>query len=172
MSNERTGRTQAPPRLERIRLSPSPHRRSWLLYIFEHAGEQRAVWLHELADDTGHAWQCSCGANDSCPGAPLTAHVLREAWSHFDTHGDPAGIPLHGPMARWYRGGRSVDLDETLELEVQRILGREPERPVEVVSVCGMCGETFEISDDDPHWETGRGPICPRPSPPNGRSAT
>jgi hypothetical protein len=28
--------------------------------------------------------------------------------------------------------------------------------------VCGECGETFEISDDDPHWSTGRGPICPK----------
>lgn len=33
--------------------------------------------------------------------------------------------------------------------------------PIEVVHVCGMCGKTFEIRDDDPHWSTGRGPICP-----------
>jgi hypothetical protein len=31
------------------------------------------------------------------------------------------------------------------------------------VHVCGMCGETFEISKTDPHWSTGRGPICPTP---------
>ena len=29
------------------------------------------------------------------------------------------------------------------------------------VHVCGLCGETFEIRDDDPHWSTGRGPLCP-----------
>jgi hypothetical protein len=29
------------------------------------------------------------------------------------------------------------------------------------IHVCGLCGKTFEISDDDPHWSTGRGPICP-----------
>ncbi len=26
---------------------------------------------------------------------------------------------------------------------------------------CGFCGETFEISETDPHWSSGRGPICP-----------
>ena len=31
----------------------------------------------------------------------------------------------------------------------------------EPVHVCGLCGETFEIKPDDPHWSTGRGPICP-----------
>lgn len=33
--------------------------------------------------------------------------------------------------------------------------------PIEVVNVCGLCGKTFEITKDDPHWSTGRGPICP-----------
>ena len=27
--------------------------------------------------------------------------------------------------------------------------------------VCGLCGKTFQITKDDPHWSTGRGPICP-----------
>ena len=27
---------------------------------------------------------------------------------------------------------------------------------------CGECGEEFEISEADPHWSTGRGPICPK----------
>lgn len=27
---------------------------------------------------------------------------------------------------------------------------------------CGECGELFEIAGDDPHWRTGRGPICPK----------
>jgi hypothetical protein len=30
------------------------------------------------------------------------------------------------------------------------------------VNVCGECGEEFEISEADPHWSTGRGPICPK----------
>lgn len=29
------------------------------------------------------------------------------------------------------------------------------------VNRCGICGKTFEIRSDDPHWSTGRGPICP-----------
>ena len=33
--------------------------------------------------------------------------------------------------------------------------------PIELVNVCGDCGREFQISDDDPHWSTGRGPICP-----------
>lgn len=34
--------------------------------------------------------------------------------------------------------------------------------PVEIVNVCGNCGQKFQISDADPHWSTGQGPICPR----------
>lgn len=26
---------------------------------------------------------------------------------------------------------------------------------------CGLCGETFRVAADDPHWSTGRGPTCP-----------
>lgn len=33
--------------------------------------------------------------------------------------------------------------------------------PIEVVHLCGICGQTFEIKSTDPHWSTGRGPICP-----------
>jgi hypothetical protein len=31
----------------------------------------------------------------------------------------------------------------------------------EPVNRCGLCGQTFRIAADDPHWLTGRGPICP-----------
>lgn len=40
----------------------------------------------------------------------------------------------------------------------------------EPVHVCGECGEDFEISETDPHWTSGRGPICPRPSSQKGRA--
>lgn len=33
--------------------------------------------------------------------------------------------------------------------------------PIEVVNVCGICGKSFQIAADDPHWSTGLGPICP-----------
>jgi hypothetical protein len=33
--------------------------------------------------------------------------------------------------------------------------------PIDIVNVCGICGQNFRIADDDPHWSTGRGPICP-----------
>ena len=33
--------------------------------------------------------------------------------------------------------------------------------PITVVNRCGICGKTFQITADDPHWSTGRGPICP-----------
>ena len=36
---------------------------------------------------------------------------------------------------------------------------------LEVVHRCGFCGETFEISDNDPHWQTGREPLCPNRPP-------
>ena len=143
----------------RTQLPPSPYVRSWLLYIFELAGEQRAVWLHELS--TGYTWSCSCDINDGGLGRPLTTLLLREAWEHFDNHLE--AVPLCGGFARWNRGGQRSELDEVLDLEVKRILGQAPEIPVEVINVCGECGESFEISDVDPHWVTGRGPICPRP---------
>ncbi len=31
----------------------------------------------------------------------------------------------------------------------------------EPVNLCGFCGKMFRVADDDPHWSTGRGPICP-----------
>jgi hypothetical protein len=31
----------------------------------------------------------------------------------------------------------------------------------EPVNHCGLCGQTFRIAADDPHWSTGKGPICP-----------
>ena len=30
------------------------------------------------------------------------------------------------------------------------------------IHVCGECGEEFKIDKSDPHWSTGRGPICPK----------
>ena len=155
-------------RPKRIQLPPSPYGKSWLLYIFKQADKQQAVWLHKINADSefiygsDYTWRCSCGANDAGLAGPLTAELLRSAWSHFDGHLDPAAIPLHGPLARWYRGGQEPDLDALFKLEVERILGHAPEPPVEVVHVCGMCGESFEISDQDPHWATGQGPLCPK----------
>jgi hypothetical protein len=155
-------------RPERVQLPSSPYGDSWLLYVFKHADKQQAVWLHKISADgefihgPGYKWECSCGANNAGLGRPLTAQLLHSAWSHFGAHLDPAAVPLHGPLARWYRGGREPDLDALFELEVARILGRAPELPMEVVHVCGECGESFEISESDPHWATGRGPICPK----------
>ncbi len=28
-------------------------------------------------------------------------------------------------------------------------------------NLCGLCGQEFRIANDDPHWSTGRGPLCP-----------
>ncbi len=40
---------------------------------------------------------------------------------------------------------------------------------IEVVNRCGFCGEIFQIDKSDPHWSTGRGPLCPnRPPVPPG----
>lgn len=145
-----------------------PYSEGILLYTFEHRGQRQAVWLNKIDADAefirgaGHLWRCSCGANESAPGAPLTAAMLWAAWSHFDTHIDPPAIPLHGAVSRWFRGGNDEDgLEKIFEHELAIILGNEPDRPMQVINVCGECGETFEIGNDDPHWSTGRGPICP-----------
>lgn len=29
------------------------------------------------------------------------------------------------------------------------------------INWCGICGQLFQVRSDDPHWATGRGPICP-----------
>jgi hypothetical protein len=34
-----------------------------------------------------------------------------------------------------------------------------------VINLCGFCGETFRIDASDPHWVTGRGPLCPNIRP-------
>ena len=159
-------------RPERVLSPPSPYGGSLLLYVFEHRGERRAVWLSEISADAafvrgpGWTWWCSCGANEAGLGRPLTTSLLWEAWSHFDGHLDPRATPLRQNGARWYRGGKEPDLEKVFELEVARILGHEPELPVEVIHVCGECGERFEISKTDPHWSTGRGPICPKRATP------
>jgi hypothetical protein len=159
-------------RPERIHLPPSPYGPSWLLYIFEHAAKQQAVWLHKISADgefihgPGYKWECSCGANSAGLGGPLTVQLLYSAWSHFGAHLDPQAVPLHGPLARWYRGGQEADLETVFELEIARILGQAPELPAEVLHICGECGGSFEISDSDPHWSTGlKGPTCPKERP-------
>lgn len=35
----------------------------------------------------------------------------------------------------------------------------------EVINRCGFCGEIFQINRSDPHWSTGRGPLCPNRPP-------
>lgn len=158
-------------RPERVRLPPSPHSDSWPLYAFMHRGKQYAVWLHKISVHSefirgpGYVWGCSCGANNASLGRPLSTQILHEAWSHFDGHLDPKAEPLRINPMRWFRGGSEPDLNSVFELEVARILGLAPELPVEVVHRCGTCGETFQISKTDPHWCTGRGPICPQESP-------
>ena len=36
------------------------------------------------------------------------------------------------------------------------------EHAIEVENRCGFCGQTFQIAPSDPHWSTGRGPLCPQ----------
>ncbi len=163
-------------RPERVFIRKSDYAEGCILYCFEHRGERQAVWLHKIAAEAehirgaGYLWKCSCGANETAPGAPLTTAMLWAAWSHFNTHIDPPAVTLRVNGSRWNRGGTPDGEDSAVwqdrmekmfELEVARLLGLEPDLPVQVINVCGECGETFEISKDDPHWSTGKGPICP-----------
>lgn len=168
--------TKITDRPQRVTIPKGPYSDGFLLYVFEHKDHQRAVWLNKIDADAehirgpGYLWRCSCGANEDAPGAPLTVAMLWAAWSHFDAHIDPPAVPLRGGIARWNRGALGADLEHTFALEVAHILGDivdlRPPR-TQVVNVCDECGDTFEISKDDPHWSTGRGPICPYPA---GRS--
>ena len=94
-------------RQERIQLPPSHYGRSWLLYIFEHTGEQQAVWLHKIKAESefihgsGYTWQCSCGANDAGLAGPLTAGLLRSSARHGRTS-TATSIPRRFPcMVHW-----------------------------------------------------------------------
>ena len=42
----------------------------------------------------------------------------------------------------------------------------------EITNRCGFCGETFQIDKNDPHWSTGRGPLCPNRTPADVPSLT
>lgn len=117
---------------ERIQIPSSHFLNSWLLYVFQHRGTQRAVWLHEInGHGSGYIWKCSCGANSAGNASPLTTDLLHSAWSHFDAHLDPVAVPLHGPMARWYRGDHALGLE--LPDRQRQILGVRAELLVDLL---------------------------------------
>jgi hypothetical protein len=35
----------------------------------------------------------------------------------------------------------------------------------DIDNICGFCGEHFKIDSKDPHWVSGRGPLCPNIKP-------
>ena len=56
----------------------------------------------------------------------------------------------------------SLDLGEACWCNLGKDCGGDHEIYVgEPSNVCGLCGVMFEINADDPHWSSGRGPICP-----------
>jgi len=160
-------------RPERILLPPSDESWGQILEMFD-VGEgprkdrRHCVWLHKLRAG-GYRWKCSCGVRVDY--ATIGLALFTEARGHFDQKWTPVPVPLGSPFAIWndrVNGDLPPSRDD-LELLVQEFAEEEadvtPIRPkrmeIEVVHLCGLCGKTFRIANDDPHWSTGRGPICP-----------
>jgi hypothetical protein len=164
-------------RPERVLIPPSDESWGQILEMFD-VGEgslndrRHCVWLHKLRAG-GYRWKCSCGAR--ADHATIGVALFAEARGHFEQGWDPAPVPLGSAFAIWNDrvAGMDPPSHDDLELLVQEFAEEEadvtPIRPkrmeVEVVHLCGMCGKTFRIADDDPHWSTGRGPICPPEKP-------
>jgi hypothetical protein len=152
-------------------LSPSSNKQDgYLLEIFEQRTStdvkvRHAIWLWRLKTEQW-CWECSsCGP--STAHHELDAALLAEARAHFDQGWGLEPTPIWSPLAiwvdRWTRvpPPSAADLDK---LATELAQGRRSQ-PQEAVNVCGFCGQTFQIAPDDPHWSTGRGPICPKDAP-------
>jgi hypothetical protein len=152
----------------------------YLLEIFElgdgpiGSGPRHAVWLKRLVAG-GYCWKCSCGARRE--HSELDVALLAEARAHFDDAWEPAAVPVWSPLCLWNDrslGDPSPSTEDLARLArdlfappdelARRKFRKTGDLPpgVEVADVCGICGESFRIAPDDPHWSTGRGPICPR----------
>jgi hypothetical protein len=162
------------------RISPSDEVDGYLLEMFE-LGDgsigtcpRHAVWLKRLKAG-GYRWRCSCGVERS--HHVLDAALLAEARAHFDQAWEPAAVPIGSAFCLWNDRVQGDPPPTTEELErLAQDLFAPPDEVarqrfrktgalppgVEVVHRCGLCGETFQITRDDPHWSTGRGPICPK----------
>ena len=161
-------------RPERVMLPPSEDKWGHILEMFElgdgpiGTGQTHCVWLHALKDG-GYRWRCSCGVESR--HATISVALFVEARTHFEQPWQPAAVPIGTAFAIWndrVQGKPPPSIDD-LELLVQEFAEEEADvtpirpygPPIEVVHRCGLCGQTFQISKDDPHWSTGRGPICP-----------
>ena len=167
-------------RPERVMLPPSDEIDGYLLEMFE-LGDgpigtcpRHAVWLHRLKTGS-YCWKCSCGAQKE--HRELDAALLAEARAHFDEAWEPAAVPIGSAFCLWNDRVQKEppptaedlarlarDLFAPPDELARRRFRKTGDLPpgVEVAHVCGICGEAFRITRDDPHWSTGRGPICPQ----------
>lgn len=143
----------------------------YMLELFEQAGKRHGVWIHRLKTGS-FRWKCSCGARRD--HHVLDAALLAEARAHFEEAWDPPAVPIGHPVCVWNDRvlkeppPTAEDLERLArdlfappdELARRRNKGKLPPG-VTIVNLCALCGQTFEIKPDDPHWVTGRGPICP-----------
>lgn len=173
-----------PTRPERVVLPPSDEIDGYLLEMFElgdgplGSGPRHAVWVHRLKAG-GYRWKCSCGVKRD--HAKLDAALLAEARSHFDEAWDPPAAPIGSAFCLWNDRVQQQPPPTTEDLErlalelfappdelARRRFHKTGALPpgVEVVHHCGICGRPFQLAPDDPHWSTGRGPICPEATKP------
>lgn len=155
----------------RVLVTPDDRVAIYLLEVFDVGinrsgsfGARHAVWLHVLRSG-GYRWRCTCGAERA--SAVLDAVLLAEARTHFEQPWEPAAVPIGNPMAVWNDrvAGDPPPITADLERLATEFVGEGPivggQLRGAIVNRCGICGQAFEIRPDDPHWSTGRGPLCP-----------
>jgi hypothetical protein len=102
-------------------------------------------WPMRIVPDTGRAEDavrcpaCDKRPGDSCDG-PASHPSRRTLYDQHRGLSRPARVNVTpGPLD-----------DQIVEYVIDGVENR-----------CGICGQTFQIAPNDPHWSTGRGPICP-----------
>lgn len=111
---------------------------------------------HPVAEMTQH--------RDALRAKRLLRHLQDRGIEHRPPHSPPARtyLPSGATLIKMPPFFFTLDPGEAC----WRDLGKDCRGNHEIyvgdpTNVCGLCGETFEIRDDDPHWSTGRGPSCP-----------
>lgn len=131
---------------------------------------QRPVTLREIVVESFALVKISIGERTIAAAAEdlpaVVGHALRRLYRLHEPIdvGTETGVSLHlcndSDVPRKPKEGLLIR--QPTRVAVSPTASTAPvEHVIEVENRCGFCGQTFQIAPDDPHWSTGRGPICP-----------